>query len=65
MKKHEEDIARCRLVIMDGNVPLPTMDYILAACANAKVPGRSRIKTRLEIVKIKLGRLKTFTWCQQ
>lgn len=47
VRKHEEDIAKCRLLIMDGNVPLPTMDYILAACDNAQVPGRSTIRIKL------------------
>lgn len=47
VRQFEEDIARSRLLIMDGNVALPTMKYILDVCRSARVPGRTTIKTTL------------------
>nr|CAH0106408.1 unnamed protein product [Daphnia galeata] len=38
VRQFEEDIAKCRLLIMDGNMELATMEYILDVCRSAKVP---------------------------
>lgn len=40
VKQFEEDILQCRLLIMDGNLEVPTMEYILDVCRTARIPGR-------------------------
>jgi hypothetical protein len=42
VRRYEEDIAKCRLLIMDGNMELPTMEYILDVCRSARVPGKKQ-----------------------
>ncbi|XP_045028924.1 uncharacterized protein LOC116921268 isoform X2 [Daphnia magna] len=38
VRQYEEDIAKCRLLIMDGNIELTTMEYILDLCRSTRVP---------------------------
>ena len=49
VKQFEEDIGRCRLLIMDGNLEISTMEYILDVCRSARVPGRAIFQLRLII----------------
>lgn len=41
VRQYEEDIAKCRLLIMDGNIELTTMEYILDLCRSTRVPGKT------------------------
>ncbi|PSN44599.1 Pseudouridine kinase [Blattella germanica] len=37
-----DEIHQSSLVVMDGNIPIETMDYVLNVCRTAMIPGRER-----------------------
>jgi hypothetical protein len=38
-----DEIQQCSLVVMDGNIPVETMDYVLQVCKNSQIPGREHL----------------------
>jgi len=52
VKPFERDMASSRMVIMDGNLALSTIDYILDVCKSARVPGK--ITVLLVFIKMEL-----------
>lgn len=61
MSQYEEDIAKCRLLIMDGNMELTTMEYILDVCRSAKVPGKTPNKFSVKLLFKNYSSLKRFS----
>jgi hypothetical protein len=42
VEKYLDEIRQCSLVLMDGNIPIETMDYVLQVCKTSRIPGRER-----------------------
>ncbi|GFG39485.1 hypothetical protein Cfor_12444, partial [Coptotermes formosanus] len=40
VEKYLDEIRQCSLVVMDGNIPFETIDYILQFCKTSRIPGR-------------------------
>lgn len=40
VRQFEEEISRAPLVVMDGNLPQPTINYVLDLCGSCSVPGQ-------------------------
>jgi hypothetical protein len=40
VEKFLDEIRQCSLVLMDGNIPVETMDYVLQVCKTWRIPGR-------------------------
>jgi hypothetical protein len=43
VEKFLEEIRQSSLVVMDGNIPVETMDYVLHTCKATRTPGRERL----------------------
>jgi hypothetical protein len=43
VEKYLEEIRQSSLVVMDGNIPVETMDYVLNTCKVSRIPGRERL----------------------
>jgi hypothetical protein len=43
VEKFLEEIRQSSLVVMDGNIPVETMDYVLRICKASRIPGRERL----------------------
>jgi pseudouridine-5'-phosphate glycosidase/pseudouridine kinase len=39
VEKFLDEIRQCSLVLMDGNIPIETMDYVLQVCKTWRIPG--------------------------
>jgi hypothetical protein len=37
-----DEIRQSSLVVIDGNIPVETIDYVLRVCKTSRIPGRER-----------------------
>ena len=42
VEKFLDEIEQCSLVLVDGNIPVETVDYVLQVCKTSRIPGRER-----------------------
>jgi hypothetical protein len=47
--KFLDEIQQSSLVVMDGNIPVETMDFVLRVCKNSQIPGREHLLIAMSV----------------